>query len=480
MTTGAWSGAHLPGRIRQARPLVHAITNLVTMDWVARGLLAAGARPVMARDPAEAGLMAGTAAALVLNLGTWSPEVHAAMLAAGQAANARGIPVVLDPVGAGGIETRTRAALDLLAHVRVAAIRGNAGEIGALAGRPGLVSGVDDRSPGRHPRAAAQSARLAAVRHRCVVAATGPVDAVSDGTRTLEVRSGHPLLARIPGAGCLATALIAAGLAAVGTTPSPLDTVVQSLLLAGVAGEQAAAGAPGPGSFAVAYLDALAAVSALPDHDRITLPLADRLSLYAIVSGTTPPDTVRAILAAGAGAVQFREKQLPLGAQVEAARRLRSLCREAGALFVVNDRMDLALAVQADGVHLGQDDLPVSSARLVLGPGAIIGATCETPAEAVAATQAGADYIGTGPVYATGSKADAGHPYGPAVVERVARATDLPVVGIGGIAPGTAAAVIAAGACGVAVISAVVGAPDPAGAARALLSEVAQTKEVLY
>lgn len=201
-------------------------------------------------------------------------------------------------------------------------------------------------------------------------------------------------------------------------------------------------------------------------------PLADALAVYVIVSGATPLETVRAVLAAGVKAVQFREKQMSTREQVQIAAELRSLCRAAGALFLVNDRTDVALAVAADGVHLGQDDLPVAAARRVLGADAIIGATCETPAEARLATAAGADYIGTGPVYATASKLDAGAPYGPAVVRRVSAATALPVVGIGGIGPGGAAPVIAAGGCGVAVISAVVGAPDPGAAARTLLAEV--------
>ncbi|HYG57019.1 MAG TPA: hydroxyethylthiazole kinase, partial [Symbiobacteriaceae bacterium] len=189
--------------LKAKRPLVHAITNYVTMDWVARGLLAAGARPVMARDISEAAVMPSDA--LVLNLGTWSPALHEAMLAAGRGANARGIPVVLDPVGAGGLETRTRAALEILEAVRVTAVRGNAGEIAALAGMSGAgVRGVD--SVGGAPGAAAALAR----RFGCLVAATGASDLVTDGDRTLEVKAGHPLLAQIPGSGCLASALIAA------------------------------------------------------------------------------------------------------------------------------------------------------------------------------------------------------------------------------------------------------------------------------
>lgn len=462
----------IPAAVRRLQPLVHCITNFVTMEWLARGLLAAGARPLMARDAAEAADATAAAGALLLNLGTWSPDVQAAMLAAGRVANQRGIPVVLDPVGAGGLPSRTRAAQEILAAVRVAAVRGNAGEIAALDGSEGLVRGVDAAGAGDPARAARRVAR----RHGCLVAATGATDLVTDGTRTLAIRAGDPLLARIPGAGCLASALVAAALAAAPAAGvPPLAAAAAALLWAGAAGEDAARQTGGPGSFAAAFLDALARVETLPP-DRVAPPLADRLALYVIVSGTTPLPVVAAVLAAGAGAIQFREKNLPLRAQVEAAAAVRDLCRGAGALFLVNDRVDLALAAGADGVHLGQEDLPVAVARRLLGAGAVIGATCETAAEAQAAAAAGADYIGTGPIYATPSKADAGAPYGPAVVARVRAATALPVVGIGGIGPGSAAPVIRAGACGVAVISGVVGAPDPGAAARELLREVWEAK----
>lgn len=450
--------------VRTDRPLVHCITNLVTMDWVARGLAAAGARPVMARDRSEAALV--PADALLLNLGTWSPETQEAMLAAGRAANERGIPVVLDPVGAGGMTTRTRAAEEILQAVQVSVIRGNAGEIAALAGESGHVSGVDSRA---HSRPG--TARLVARRYGCIVAATGPVDLVTDGSYTLEVRAGHPLMGSLPGMGCLAGALIAAFSATAGAT---VDSVARALLWSGLAGETASR-AGGPGSFGVAILDALASTQPA-DPSRLRRSLDEALALYVIVSGTTPIPVLKAALEAGAGAIQFREKKLPLPDQVRIAREMRALCQEAGALFLVNDRVDLAHTVEADGVHLGQEDLPIPDARRMLGPRAIIGGTCETEAEARIAEASGADYIGTGPVYATPSKADAGEPYGPSVVKRVSGAVTIPVVGIGGIGIGGAAPVIEAGACGVSVISAVVGAPDPGAAARAILVEVLQAK----
>lgn len=457
-------------RLQAQRPLVHCITNAVTPEWMARGLLAMGAGPIMADSPEEAGLI--PADALLLNIGTWNAASHAAMLIAGQEANRRGIPVVLDPVGA-SLPFRRGKVLELLERVRVSAIRGNEGEIAALAGvEPGAgARGVD--SLASNTLRARPAAEALARRYGCIVAVSGPTDLVTDGARTLLVHSGHPLLAKVTGTGCLVTAMIAAALA----TERSLEAVAATLLWMGAAAEHAAARADGPGSFFVGLLDEIAALEALP-AGRVAPPLADRLAVYVIISGTTPLETVKAALAGGAGVIQWREKRMGLPEQLERGRQVRELCREADALFLVNDRVDLAQALQADGVHLGQDDLPIPAARAILGPGAIIGGTCETPEEARRAEAEGADYLGSGPVYATPSKADAGEPYGPAVIERVSGATALPVVGIGGIGPGKAAPVIRAGAVGVSVISAVTGAADPLAATRALVDEVTKAKEV--
>jgi thiamine-phosphate pyrophosphorylase len=145
------------------------------------------------------------------------------------------------------------------------------------------------------------------------------------------------------------------------------------------------------------------------------------------------------------------------------------MTQDAGALLIMNDRVDIALASGADGVHVGQDDLPAGVARRLLGPGRILGVTVETPDEAKAAESAGADYLGTGPVYATSTKPDAGRPYGPELVQRIKASTTLPVVAIGGIDQDNAESVVRAGADGLAVVSAVVGREDIESAVRLLL-----------
>lgn len=205
--------------------------------------------------------------------------------------------------------------------------------------------------------------------------------------------------------------------------------------------------------------------------------LHDALRLYVLTdqvlqAGRDVESVVAAAIAGGATAIQLRWKVGPLSEAMRAGQALRALCRDTGVLFVVNDRVDLALVLGADGVHLGVKDLPVPAARDLLGDRMIIGYSPETIADAVEAEQSGADYLGIGPIFGTTTKADAGDAIGPGHLAAIVRAVSIPVVGIGGITAGNAPSVIAAGANGVAVISAVVGASDVEAAARDLRLQV--------
>jgi len=187
---------------------------------------------------------------------------------------------------------------------------------------------------------------------------------------------------------------------------------------------------------------------------------------------------VRQALTGGAPIIQLREKELPAREVFELALELRRITREAGALFIVNDRVDIAAASGADGVHLGQDDLPVAAARRLLGAGALVGISARTVEQARRAERDGADYLGVGPVYdARSTKPDALEAQGVELIRTVGTGSDLPIVAIGGISAGRAAAPVRAGAAGVAVISAVVAADDVAGAARELRREVLEALE---
>ncbi|HLJ61660.1 MAG TPA: thiamine phosphate synthase [bacterium] len=188
--------------------------------------------------------------------------------------------------------------------------------------------------------------------------------------------------------------------------------------------------------------------------------------------GRSHLDVGEAAVRGGATALQLRMKDEPARTVVETARRLASICRAAGVTFIVNDRVDVAIAAGADGVHVGQDDLPAAAARAVLGRGPLLGVSAATREEADEAGRAGADYLGVGAVYATATKADAGAPVGLRRIEEIRRTTALPIVGIGGITIENAAAVIRAGAVGVAVITAVTLADDMVEATRRLREHV--------
>ncbi|GAA4702177.1 thiamine phosphate synthase [Brevibacillus fulvus] len=181
-------------------------------------------------------------------------------------------------------------------------------------------------------------------------------------------------------------------------------------------------------------------------------------------------------LAGGVGLVQFRDKgsRLSESERIQLARQMQALCREHNALFFVNDDVQLAVDLKADGIHVGQDDMPLSEVKKLVGDNCLIGVSAGTVSEAVAAQQGGADYLGVGAMYATASKPDAGEPIGPNGLADIRRAVGerLPIVGIGGIHLGNAASVLQAGADGIAVISAITRAESPRQAARTLSAEV--------
>jgi hydroxyethylthiazole kinase len=240
-------------RLRETKPLVHQITNYVVMNETANATLALGALPVMAHAQEEVEEMARIAGALVLNIGTLSAHWVEAMLLAGRAANAAGVPVVLDPVGVGATRYRTDTAKRILDEVGVSVLRGNAGEVATLVGVQAEMRGVESIAAGGDP---ADLARDAARTLGLVASVTGAVDYVSDGERVTAIENGHPLMASITGTGCMSTALTGCFLA----VDQPFDAAVGALVAFGVAGEDAAVGAKGPGSFHVALYDALAAL----------------------------------------------------------------------------------------------------------------------------------------------------------------------------------------------------------------------------
>jgi thiamine-phosphate diphosphorylase len=205
------------------------------------------------------------------------------------------------------------------------------------------------------------------------------------------------------------------------------------------------------------------------------------LSVYVILDrrflrGRSLLDVARAVLRGGATILQLREKEGATREMIELARGLLEVTREAGVPLIINDRADVALAVGAEGVHVGPDDLPPEVARRLMGPERVVGFSAGTVEEALAGQQAQVDYLGVGDVFGTRTKPDAGEPIGVEGLRSIAAAVRIPVVAIGGVTAENAAQAIRAGAAGVAVISAVLSAPDPEEATRELARRVAEAK----
>lgn len=242
-----------PGRylanMRATAPLVQNITNYVAMNVMANVMLAAGCSPAMVHAEAEAAEFAAIAQAVTVNIGTLSRSWVESMLAVARVASARNVPWVLDPVAAGATAFRRETSAALLA-LRPDVVRGNASEIMALAGGAGRGRGVDAADG---VEAAEAAARVLAAETRGVVAVTGPVDYVTDGRRAYRIANGNPLMPRVTALGCSLTGVVGAFLVG----QDRLEATVAALAYYGLAGEMAADRAAGPGSFAVAFCDAL-------------------------------------------------------------------------------------------------------------------------------------------------------------------------------------------------------------------------------
>jgi len=237
--------------VRRRSPVVHNITNFVVMNTTANALLAVGASPVMAHAPEEVEEMAGLAQALVINIGTLSGHWVHAMLLAAREAQRRGIPIVLDPVGAGATSYRTETARELMDAVPLSVIRGNASEIRALVEGDAKTKGVDSLAVSDSALAAARELNRS---RGSVVCVSGETDYIVGPAGTLSIRNGHPLMPRVTGLGCTATALCGAFAA---VEKDLVLAVASAMAVMGIAGEMAGEKAAGPGTMQLHFLDAL-------------------------------------------------------------------------------------------------------------------------------------------------------------------------------------------------------------------------------
>lgn len=481
--------------VREDTPIIHNITNYVAMNFSANALLAIGASPIMSSEPEEMEDISAISSALVVNIGCIEKAQAAAMEIAASIAFRTGKPWVLDPVGAGASRYRTEAALSLAKRFRPSVIRGNASEIIALS--RALEDAAADGAKGSGSRGVDSSEEsIAAVEYGkslasalgTVVSISGAVDYVTDGTEVVSIANGTPMMHSVTATGCVASAVTAAFLA---VDPDALSAASCAMAIMGTAGEEAARRSSEPGSFAVGFIDALA--SADPDASALKIRscdakagaetgrgslyrkelLREQLSLYlvtdrSLAGGKPVEEIVRAAVAGGVTMVQLREKDIPTRDFIDEAIALKAALSGTGVPLIINDRVDVALAADADGVHIGQSDMPYEAARSLMGPEKIIGLSVENMDQVLLANSLDVDYIGVSPVFATPTKTDTAAPFGLEGLAEAVRKSGHPAVAIGGMNAKTAADVIAAGADGIAVVSAIMASEDPRSSAAEL------------
>ncbi|MDP4120423.1 MAG: hydroxyethylthiazole kinase [Bacillota bacterium] len=255
--------------LRNNVPLVHNITNYVTVNDVANVLLAIGASPIMADDIDETADITAISSALVINIGTLNKRTISSMVVSGKKANELGIPVVFDPVGAGASKLRNETTKEILSQVKIAILRGNLSEISFAAGLEVSTKGVDS-SEADEKNDSVAVAKVVAKKFDCVVAITGAVDIISDGERVVKISNGHKMLSKVTGTGCMTTALVGAF---AGSCNDYFTAAVGGVASMGIAGEIAfeKVGDLGTGSFRVAIIDALSKLDGNIISERVKL-----------------------------------------------------------------------------------------------------------------------------------------------------------------------------------------------------------------
>jgi len=255
--------------VRTKVPLIHNMTNYVTVNDCANAVLSIGASPIMADDIAEAEGITAISSVLVINIGTLNQRTIASMIASGKRANEVGIPVIFDPVGAGASKLRNDTTKAILEQVKIAILRGNASEISFIAGLEASTKGVDAADTDMK-NDAVEIAKMVAKKHKCIVAITGAVDVISDGEKIVKIKNGHPMLSKVTGTGCMTSALVGSF---AGAMKDYFVAAVGGVASMGIAGDIAyeKAGSIGTGSFHIAIIDALSNINAQTIEERAKL-----------------------------------------------------------------------------------------------------------------------------------------------------------------------------------------------------------------
>ena len=462
--------------LRDKKPLIEQVTNYVTINDCANVTLAIGASPVMGDGFEEVDQMTMISDALVINYGVINGASLKTMIKAGKTANKHNIGIVLDPVGVGATQFRNEAIVDLLTQVHPRIIKGNASEIMSLSGMNTQSKGVDSSADSLE---AIDAALKVARDHRCVCAVTGRIDIITDGRYIVKIYNESDLLSYITGTGCMITSLAASFL---GGGASPLVSAVGGILAMSIAGEEAAIRENeennGIASYREDVMNNIYKFNQYSIRDLANIEVEKveyKYPLYLVTDekackGKDFYESVEASIRGGAKIVQLREKNMDTRDFFKRALKLKEICHKHGVDFVINDRLDIAMAVDADGVHLGQSDMPIEKAKEILGHKKIIGISAKNMEEALEAQKYGADYIGVGAIFATDTKKDSGL-IDLETLKYMTNQINIPVLAIGGIGLGKLGYLKDTGIDGICVISDILGSDDPEKRTRELLEE---------
>lgn len=462
--------------LRDKKPLIEQVTNYVTINDCANVTLAIGASPVMGDGFEEVDQMTMISDALVINYGVINGASLKTMIKAGKTANKHNIGIVLDPVGVGATQFRNEAIVDLLTQVHPTIIKGNASEIMSLSGMNTQSKGVDSSADSLE---AIDAALKVARDHRCVCAVTGRIDIITDGRYIVKIYNESDLLSYITGTGCMITSLAASFL---GGGASSLVSAVGGILAMSIAGEEAAIRENeennGIASYREDVMNNIYKFNQYSIRDLANIEVEKveyKYPLYLVTDekackGKDFYESVEASIRGGAKIVQLREKNMDTRDFFKRALKLKEICHKHGVDFVINDRLDIAIAVDADGVHLGQSDMPIQKAKEILGHKKIIGISAKNMEEALEAQKYGADYIGVGAIFATDTKKDSGL-IDLETLKDMTNQINIPVLAIGGIGLGKLGYLKDTGIDGICVISDILGSDDPEKRTRELLEE---------
>lgn len=448
--------------LKEKAPLVICITNDVVKNFTANGLVALGASPAMSEYPADLEDLLKYAGGLLINIGTLTDNNWKLYQEALKIAEKYNVPAVLDPVACGAGEYRKKVADDLINNYKLAAIRGNAGEIASLVGINVASKGVDSAGVDNID----EIALAANKKFNIPIVVTGEVDAIAVNGEVVTIHNGSAMMPKVIGTGCLLGAVVASFIGL--EKGQELKSLETAMLVYNIAGEMAEKRPNGhlPGTFKVEFINALYEITDedVKEFKRVSKMFHKELLKLYFICGTTTcqgKDIYRVVEEALKGGItlfQFREKgegALEGKEKVELAIKLQDLCKKYNVPFIVNDDIDLAMEIDADGVHVGQDDLGVDEIRKLM-PDKIIGLSIKNEEEFQQSKVEYVDYVGVGPVFDTQSKDDAGGAIGYEGLKLMRKLLpQIPLVAIGGIQTQHIKDIMKTNVDGVSIISAI-------------------------